>query len=109
MEMDLKKMIGARIQNIRKSKGLTQDRLAEDVNISPKYLSSIERGRENPTLNTIIQLSDSLDVELEDFFESVKLESPEISRKMIIDLLDKADPEQLKMFYKIVAVIIEKK
>ncbi len=107
--MDLKKMIGARIQNIRKSKGLTQDRLAEDVNISPKYLSSIERGRENPTLNTIIQLSDSLDVELEDFFESVKLESPEISREMIIDLLDKADPEQLKMFYKIVAVIIEKK
>lgn len=102
-------MIGTRIQKIRKSKGMTQDRLAEDVNISPKYLSSIERGRENPTLNTIIQLSDSLDVELEDFFESVKLESPEISRKMIIDLLDKADPEQLKMFYKIVAVIIEKK
>ena len=109
MEMDLKKMIGARIQNIRKSKGLTQDRLAEDVNISPKYLSSIERGRENPTLNTIIQLSDSLDVELEEFFDLIKLESPEISRKMIIDLLDKADPEQLKMFYKIVAVIIEKK
>ena len=107
--MDLKKMIGSRIQKIRKQKGLTQDRLAEDINISSKYLSSIERGKENPTLNTIIQLSESLDVDLDKIFELVHLDDPEISRKRIISLIDKAEPEQLKMIYRILSVIIDTK
>ena len=41
-------MIGSRIQEIRTQKGITQDQLSEKVGISPKYLSSIERGKENP-------------------------------------------------------------
>ena len=48
--MDLKQMIGARIKDIRTKKGLTQEQLAEKIEINPKYLSSIERGLENPTL-----------------------------------------------------------
>ncbi|SLM29790.1 putative Transcriptional regulator, XRE family [Desulfamplus magnetovallimortis] len=107
--MDTKQMIGARIQRIRKMKGFTQDKLAEYVNISPKYLSSVERGKENPTLNTLISLSESLDSDLDEFFNLVQLEDPETSRKMIIDLLDKAEPEQLKTIYKILAVIVESK
>lgn len=107
--MDIKQVIGARIQKIRKMKGLTQDKLAENVNISPKYLSSVERGKENPTLNTLISLSESLKVNLDDFFDSIQLENPETSRKMIISLLDKADSGQLKTIYRILAVIIESK
>jgi len=51
--LDLKEMIGPRIQEIRNKKGVTQDQLSEKVGISSKYLSSIERGKENPTVNTI--------------------------------------------------------
>ena len=43
--VDLKEMIGSRIQEIRNKKGLTQDQLSEKVGISSKYLSSIERGK----------------------------------------------------------------
>ncbi|MBF0231769.1 MAG: helix-turn-helix transcriptional regulator [Desulfamplus sp.] len=102
-------MIGSRIQKIRKKKGMTQDRLAEDVDISPKYLSSIERGKENPTINTLISLSESLDVDLEDFFDLIKLENPEISKEKIMALLEKVEPGQLKMIYRILAVIIDEK
>jgi len=48
--MDVKQMIGSRIKEIRTKKGFTQEQLAEKIDISPKYLSSIERGKENPTL-----------------------------------------------------------
>ena len=61
--MDIKQMIGARIKEIRAKKGITQERLSERMEISPKYLSSIERGKENPTLNTLIKLSESLEVD----------------------------------------------
>ena len=66
--MDVKQMIGARIKGIRAKKRISQERLAERMEINPKYLSSIERGKENPTLNTLIKLSESLEVDLGEIF-----------------------------------------
>ena len=55
--MNIKQMIGARIKEIRVKRKLTQEQLAEKTEINPKYLSSIERGLENPTFNTFFKLS----------------------------------------------------
>ena len=66
--MDVKEMIGARIKDLRTAKGITQDRLSELVGINSKYLSSIERGKENPTLNTILKLAEALDAKVDDIF-----------------------------------------
>lgn len=43
--MDKIQMIGIRIAEIRKQKGMTQESLAGKMEVSPKYLSSIERGK----------------------------------------------------------------
>ncbi|MCK5606978.1 helix-turn-helix transcriptional regulator, partial [Candidatus Pacearchaeota archaeon] len=40
--------------------------------IKPKYLSSIERGKENPTLNTLINLAESLQIDLSEIFTFVE-------------------------------------
>ena len=105
--MNLKKMIGARIQKLRKQKGLTQDELSEKVNISSKYLSSIERGKENPTLNTFISIAEELSVDIGDFFTEIQIEDPKITKEMILSLVDEADEDQLKTIYQILSVIIQ--
>lgn len=105
--MNLKKIIGARIQNLRKHKKLTQDQLSEKVNISSKYLSSIERGKENPTLNTFISIAEELSVDIEEFFADIQIEDPKITKEMILSLLDEADENQLKTIYQILSVIIK--
>lgn len=105
--MNLKKMIGARIQKLRKQKGLTQDELSEKVNISSKYLSSIERGKENPTLNTFISIAEELSVDIEEFFTEIQLEDPKITKEMILSLIDEADEDQLKTIYQVLAVIVQ--
>jgi transcriptional regulator with XRE-family HTH domain len=104
--MDAKQMIGARIKDIRNRKGFTQEDLAEKININPKYLSSIERGKENPTLNTLIKLSESLDVNLNDFFHQIEIENPAKRKALLISLLDEADDDQLKLAYQILSAII---
>ena len=104
--MDAKKLIGARIKGIRAKKPITQERLAERVEINPKYLSSIERGKENPTLNTLIKLSESLEVDLGEIFSVVEIEDPAKRMSLITSLLDKADSEQLKIISKIISAII---
>jgi len=104
--MNLKMMIGVRIQKLRKQKGLTQDKLSEKVNISSKYLSSIERGKENPTLNTLISIAEELSVNFEDFFTEIQIEDPKVTKEMILSLIDEADENQLKTIYHILSVVI---
>ena len=104
--MNKKQMIGARIKEIRTKKSLTQEQLSEKMEINPKYLSSIERGNENPTLNTLIKLSESLEVDLGAIFSHIQIEDPRERKALITSLLDQADDEQLKLVSKILSAIL---
>ena len=104
--MNIKQMIGARIKEIRNRKGLTQEQLSEKMEINPKYLSSIERGNENPTLNTLIRLSESLEVDLSEIFSFIQIEDPGERKSMITSLLDQADNEQMKLAFKVLSAIL---
>jgi transcriptional regulator with XRE-family HTH domain len=105
--MDLKQMIGARIKDIRNKQGVTQEQLSERVGINTKYLSSIERGKENPTLNILLKLTESLGVNLDEMFSNLQIEDPVKTPSLIISLLDEADDEQLKLAYKILSAVIK--
>ena len=62
--MDRKGLLGKRIREIRKRQGLSQERLAERASISPQYVSNIERGNENPTLDLLLRVADALKLSL---------------------------------------------
>ena len=66
--MDDRKLLGKRIKSLRKSKGHTQERLAEIININTNYLAGIERGEANPTLSLLERLSTGLEVPLPELF-----------------------------------------
>lgn len=104
--MNIKQMLGIRIAELRKTKGITQEQLAGKMEISPKYLSSIERGKENPTLNTLIGLSESLGVNFEDLFRFIQIENLGKRKSLVTSLVNKADADQLKLAYKILSSII---
>src|SRR3989338_7076055 len=67
--METKKVVGMRIKSLRRARGYSQERLAEIIGINPKYLSSIERGEENPTLDLLMRLSQGLKVEMQEIFK----------------------------------------
>jgi XRE family aerobic/anaerobic benzoate catabolism transcriptional regulator len=48
--MEESRAVGKRIEALRRKKGLTQEKLAEQVGLSMKHIGEIERGRVNPTL-----------------------------------------------------------
>lgn len=60
--------IGKRIKERRKSKGLTQEKLAEKCEISPGFLAYIESGKRAPSLETIYNISCVLECSLDYFF-----------------------------------------
>jgi len=104
--VDIKETIGARFKEIRTKKRITQEELAEMMDINPKYLSSIERGKENPTLNTLIKLSESLGVDLGEMFSFVEAEDPVKRKSQIKALLKEADEEELKLILKVLSAVL---
>ncbi|MGH7965611.1 MAG: helix-turn-helix domain-containing protein [Candidatus Binatia bacterium] len=66
--MEEKRLVGRRIKKLRKAKGLSQEKLAELAGTSPKYLSRIETGRENPTLDLFARLAKGLQIDLYEIF-----------------------------------------
>lgn len=59
-------VFGKRVREVRKSKGISQERLAEMAGIDRSYMGNIERGEKNITLKKAYEICDALDVEIQD-------------------------------------------
>lgn len=57
------KAIGQRVRNMRKIKGLTQEKLAELLDISTEHLSRIETGAYRPSLALIQRICEIFEIE----------------------------------------------
>ena len=63
--MDVKERFGRAVKAARVEKGLSQEELAARIDADQAYVSRIEAGRMNVTLETAEQIADALEVELE--------------------------------------------
>ncbi|MDD3253350.1 MAG: helix-turn-helix transcriptional regulator [Lachnospiraceae bacterium] len=66
---DICHLFGTRIRDLRKAKHMSQEELAFKASISPAHLGQIERAQKNPTLKTINEIANALDVPLTILFE----------------------------------------
>jgi transcriptional regulator with XRE-family HTH domain len=64
----LRKLFGLRLREIRKQRGMTQERLAESLDISVDFLSFMERGIHAPSFETIEKISKRLRISVADLF-----------------------------------------
>lgn len=63
----------ARIAQIRENKGLSQRELAKKSKISYGYVGQLETQENvNPTIRTIVNIANALELEVEDFIKAIK-------------------------------------
>lgn len=62
---DIYQNIGLRISRLRKEHKITQEKLAEELDISVKHMSSVERGISSLSLEKLIQVSKIFDCTLD--------------------------------------------
>jgi len=104
--MNTKELVGRRLRELRKKRRLTQERLAEKASVDLKYLGSIERGSENPTIGTLEKLATALSVKVSQMLEFEHQLKGEISlRRRIGQMLDKCDEQELQIILKIINAI----
>lgn len=64
--MDMRILVGTNFARLRKERRLTQEQIEERSGFSQWYISSLERGRRNPTVITLYELANALDVRVID-------------------------------------------
>lgn len=94
---NFKKLLGKKIQSIRKAKGLTQERLAELIDIETPSLSYLETGKYAPSIETLQKLSTVLNVKPWEFYFFTEL-SDEDKKNELKQALDE-NPKLVKMLY----------
>lgn len=84
------KSIGETIASLRKNKGMTQNELAEKMNVTDKAVSKWERNLSCPDVNTISKLADILGVSVEELLNSKNKEYFNSKIKDLVNLIFKA-------------------
>ena len=69
--MNVKTQLGMRIVYLRKQKGWSQLDLSIESGVNRNYLSDLENGRRNPTVDILEKIANALGITLEFLFKGV--------------------------------------
>ena len=104
--MDMNK-VGKRIQEMRQRKGMTQSELAHTLEMTPKYISNIECGGKNPTLETFVTIANALQIDANTLLVDVLDTSDEIQCSALWEKLLTFSPEKRQKLLRIIELIAE--
>ncbi len=95
--MDIK-AVGKRVKAAREKAGLTQEELAEKVNLSISHISCIERGIKPPKLDTFVSIANAIGVSSDILLQDVltPVETPKSELALAIESLSIEDQERVR-------------
>lgn len=99
-------VIGERLKKARLAKNLTQEKLAEELDVSVAFLSRAERGNVKINLSRINQICDILDISISDILTGTASNSKDYLTDDFSNLLKNCPPDKIKLIYDIAKVII---
>ncbi len=101
-------IIGVRLKQARLDKKITQEKLAELIDVSVTYISRIERGSTNISLKRLSEICDILGVSEGEILTGTYKTSPSYMTKEFNNLLKSCPPEKIDLIYSIAEVVAKK-
>lgn len=94
-------VIGRRIKNTRIEQNLTQEELADKINVSVAFMSRVERGSSKINLKRLTQIAEILRVSPGYLLTGSNTASKDYLREDFREVLEKCTPEQQRLIYQI--------
>jgi len=69
VKKDIKALFGEQLRKLRTERGIRQEELARLAGLDRTYISKIERGERNVSLETVSKLAQALDIPVSHLFE----------------------------------------
>ncbi len=99
-------ILANRLRTIRNSKGWTQLRLADAVNVPQTYISRIESCKKLPTFYMISRIAEALEVyTYELLLNDEKLNSSDYKKKKIINIVKESSPASINFYFPLISTL----
>lgn len=98
------KLIGDRIKEARKNAGLSQENLAEMIDVTTVYISKVERGGQI-NLKRLSQISIALSVPIEKLINGTTMENENYLSKEFQELLSQCTKDKQRLIYNIAKIV----
>jgi XRE family transcriptional regulator, regulator of sulfur utilization len=95
---EVKRLVGDRIRQMRKVKGLSQEKLGYESELHCTHIGSIERGQKNWSIDTLIKVAKGLNVGVVDLFNfPMPPTDAKRVKKSLIEDINASSPETIKI------------
>ncbi len=104
---DIVVRFGKRLRELRLERGLSQATLAERAEVTPEYVSRIERGQVGPSMEVTGRLAQALNLEVQALFESSagpRSADPAVAR--LLDLATNGTKEQRQLILRLAETVV---
>ena len=102
--MNKKELLGKRLRELRKRKGLSQEKLSELIDVDPTTISNIENGKNYPSMMNLENILKVLDCTFTEAFDFEHKDSQASLVEQINEKI-KANPGKIEDFYKIITAL----
>lgn len=104
------KTIGLKIRERRKSLGITQEYIAERLDVNPSHISNIECGRANPSITALVKIANALCCSVdcfisEEYTYQKKVDEQEMLDDMILEKLRYCSADKKVKVLKIIDIL----
>jgi transcriptional regulator with XRE-family HTH domain len=74
--MDIKQKVGIRIKELRALKEMSQEEVANTADMERSFMTHIESGRRNISVETLQRILSAMEISFKDFFDSKEFAKP---------------------------------
>ncbi|HHV12554.1 MAG TPA: helix-turn-helix transcriptional regulator [Clostridiales bacterium] len=101
------KALGAAIKAARLEKRITQEQLAEIIEVAPSHIKQIEAGTRNPSIEVLYKLAQALNFSVDDVFFPGRKSDQELLYKIERSLQD-CSVHELRVVYSTITALKDK-
>ena len=102
----MEKSFAEKLKSLRKYKRITQEKLAEMVDLDVRHIARLEAGEGLPTVTTLLKFCSAFDVTPNDLLSYDKNVYKDNLKSDINDMLKLAKPEQLELITKLSMAVL---
>ena len=102
-------LLGARIRELRKAQGLSQEQLSEVIGIDQKHMSRIELGKSYPSLDRLMRIAEVLKVPLPSLFDFAHHAPEALSPEAMVKKIDGMGEHERQLLYRMADFMAEMK
>lgn len=97
--MNLKQSLGLKIKELRKKKGISQEKFSEMIDMNPRQVVRIENGESFPTAENLEKIACALNINPQELFHNDYIATNEVLKQQITTSLDNLSNKELRIIY----------